>query len=82
MATPLYNSSVFINCPFDDAFVPIRNAIVFANQIASGLTSVKARPSATLPCGDALHSLPGGKLFGISFPLGGACSEDLAAAAH
>lgn len=30
MATSSYNSSVFINCPFDDAFVPIRNAIVFA----------------------------------------------------
>ncbi len=30
MATSLYNSSVFINCPFDDEFESIRNAIVFA----------------------------------------------------
>ncbi len=30
MATSSYNSSVFINCPFDDAFESIRNAIVFA----------------------------------------------------
>ncbi len=30
MATSSYNSSVFINCPFDDAFKSIRNAIVFA----------------------------------------------------
>lgn len=30
MATTKYASSVFINCPFDDEFEPIRNAIVFA----------------------------------------------------
>ncbi len=30
MAKSSYTSSVFINCPFDDAFAPIRNAIVFA----------------------------------------------------
>lgn len=30
MVTPLYASSVFINCPFDKAYEPIRNALVFA----------------------------------------------------
>ena len=31
---------------------------------------------------NALHSLFCGKLFGISFPLGGACAEELAGAAY
>lgn len=30
MAAQSYAACVFINCPFDDAFAPLRNAIVFA----------------------------------------------------
>lgn len=49
MAQDLYDQSVFINCPFDDAYLPLFEAIVFAIQDA-GFRPLTAR--ARLDSGD------------------------------